>query len=527
MLTLGDKDAAEQLRSALAVGCHQATHVVADAHTLGPADVAREIAAVVQDHEAAGRTHDLVLLGSDAADSGDFQVGIRLAYELGRPVVNGATTVTIEEPDGSTVAIGKGPEGQETYRVPLPAVITIREGGVEPRYPSVEGPDGGQEGPDRGAHARRRAARTAAGQAAAPATDPELRADPGRGPGGRARGRRPLRAAGGAVPMILVHIETDLDGTASEVSLEAITFARNLSAEGGGVPVDAVVFNDLSDDLHKELAAYGVRTVHRVGGDDVAAYSGAGWASAILTVREAARSVVVMAAGTDRGMELMAHVGARAGVAMAANVISFSGLAPFVVTRQVAGGAAREEMVLNQRPAVFTVAGHALEAAPATESGPADVVEHTPDDRRGRPGRARRVFRGARGGPVRGARRPPAWSSAPAAASVAPTSSTTSLELTSLLGATLGVSRVVTSAGWRPHHEQVGQTGSRISPELYIPCGISGAIQHWAGCASAKNILAINSDAEAPMVTKATYAVIGDLHEIVPAINEEINRRRG
>ena len=326
--------------------------------------------------------------------------------------------------------------------------------------------------------------------------------------------------------MILVHIETDLDGTASEVSLEALTFARNLSAEGGGVPVDAVAFNELSDDLHKELAAYGVRTVHRVGGDDVAAYSGAGWASAILTVREAARSVVVMAAGTDRGMELMAHVGARAGVAMAANVISFSGLAPFVVTRQVAGGAALEEMVLNQRPAVFTVAGHALEAAPATESGPADVVEHTPEidaadlvarvvsseepeeDLSGALSSARVVVGAGRG--VGGADK-----------------FEDVLELTSLLGATLGVSRVVTSAGWRPHHEQVGQTGSRISPELYIPCGISGAIQHWAGCASAKNILAINSDAEAPMVTKATYAVIGDLHEIVPAINEEIRRRRG
>ena len=101
------------------------------------------------------------------------------------------------------------------------------------------------------------------------------------------------------------------------------------------------------------------------------------------------------------------------------------------------------------------------------------------------------------------------------------------LELTDLLGGSLGVSRVVTSAGWRPHHEQVGQTGSRISPELYIPCGISGAIQHWAGCSSAKNILAINTDADAPMVTRATYAVIGDLHEVVPAINAEIRRRRG
>ena len=100
------------------------------------------------------------------------------------------------------------------------------------------------------------------------------------------------------------------------------------------------------------------------------------------------------------------------------------------------------------------------------------------------------------------------------------------LELTGLLGAALGVSRVVTSAGWRPHHEQVGQTGSRISPDLYVPCGISGAIQHWAGCSSAKAILAVNTDPDAPMVTKATHAVIGDLHEVLPAINEEIRRRR-
>ena len=100
------------------------------------------------------------------------------------------------------------------------------------------------------------------------------------------------------------------------------------------------------------------------------------------------------------------------------------------------------------------------------------------------------------------------------------------LQLADLLGGALGVSRVVTSLGWRPHHEQVGQTGSRISPDLYIPCGISGAIQHWAGCQSAKTILAINTDADAPMVTLAHYAVIGDLHEVVPAINEELQRRQ-
>jgi electron transfer flavoprotein alpha subunit len=324
--------------------------------------------------------------------------------------------------------------------------------------------------------------------------------------------------------VILTLVETDLEGTPTEVSLEAITFARDLSAAGNGVPVDAVVIGDVSDDLRAELSAYGVRTVHRVTGDDVAAYSGAGWASAIQTVLQAAGSIVVMAAGTDRGNELMAHVAARSGASMAANVLSFSGLSPFVVTRQVVGGAAMEEMNLHQRPAVFTVAGHAVEAKPADVSGAGEVVEHRPSiapadlvarvvsttqpeaDESGALTSAKVVVGAGRG--VGGADR-----------------FDDVLELTELLGGTLGVSRVVTSAGWRPHHEQVGQTGSRISPDLYVPCGISGAIQHWAGCSSAKTILAINSDEEAPMVTRATYAVIGDLHEIVPAISAEIRRR--
>ena len=137
VMTLGDADAVEQLRSALAVGCAAATHVVADVQAFGPADVAREIAAVVRDHETAGSPHELVLLGNDAADSGDFQVGIRLAHELGWPVVNGVSTVSVA--DGVLTASGSGPDGHETYRLPLPAVATILEGGVEPRYPTVPG----------------------------------------------------------------------------------------------------------------------------------------------------------------------------------------------------------------------------------------------------------------------------------------------------------------------------------------------------------------------------------------------------
>jgi len=139
VLTLGSQDAVEQLRTALGLGCTAAVLVEADATRYGPADVAREIAAVVRAHESAGRRYDLVLLGNDAADTGDFQAGIRLAYELGRPVVNGVKTAEVDSGDRVVTARGDGPDGVETFRVPLPAVLTVLEGGVEPRYPTITG----------------------------------------------------------------------------------------------------------------------------------------------------------------------------------------------------------------------------------------------------------------------------------------------------------------------------------------------------------------------------------------------------
>ena len=85
----------------------------------------------------------------------------------------------------------------------------------------------------------------------------------------------------------------------------------------------------------------------------------------------------------------------------------------------------------------------------------------------------------------------------------------------------------MTSAGWRPHAQQIGQTGERIAPDLYVACGISGASQHMVGCRGVKKLLAINSDPDAPILAKADYAVIGDLHQVVPAITAELARRRG
>ena len=99
-------------------------------------------------------------------------------------------------------------------------------------------------------------------------------------------------------------------------------------------------------------------------------------------------------------------------------------------------------------------------------------------------------------------------------------------ELAAELGGVVGCSRAVTNNGWRPHSDQVGQTGTRIAPQVYIASGISGAIQHWVGAMASKHILAINTDREANIVVRADWAVIGDLHKVIPAITEEVRRRR-
>jgi electron transfer flavoprotein alpha subunit len=315
---------------------------------------------------------------------------------------------------------------------------------------------------------------------------------------------------------VLVLVETDGDGVI-EVSAETLTFARRLGQE-----VHALVVGDDVVGLD-QLGTYGVTTVHQATGEAFSGYAAAAWAGAV--VAAAGDVDVVVAAGTPRGNEVLAHVACRLGVAMAANVVEIAAGSPLTVSRQVLGGSAMEELRLADSPALFSVAGHACEAAPADSPTTPTVVPlevSVPEaDLRARvvrtePGepdesgslKSARVVVGA----GRGAGSADGFKDL--------------LELADLLDGALGVSRVVTSLGWRPHHEQVGQTGSRVSPDLYLACGISGAIQHWAGMSSSKTIVAINNDEDAPMVTKAHYAVIGDLHEIVPAVNEELRRRR-
>jgi electron transfer flavoprotein alpha subunit len=100
-------------------------------------------------------------------------------------------------------------------------------------------------------------------------------------------------------------------------------------------------------------------------------------------------------------------------------------------------------------------------------------------------------------------------------------------ELASLMEGTVGCSRVVTASGWRPHAEQVGQTGTKVAPDLYIACGISGAMQHIAGMKNSKTIVVINTDPEAPILNYADYAIIGDLHQVLPALTSAVREAKG
>lgn len=137
VLTVGPAESVEQLRNALAVGCSAAILVEAEADRYGPADVAAAIADVVHAREAAGEPFDVVLLGNDAADTGDFQVPIRLAHALDRPVVTGVAQCSVE--GGTVVARAEAADGTEVFEIPLPAVVAVMEGGVTPRYPSITG----------------------------------------------------------------------------------------------------------------------------------------------------------------------------------------------------------------------------------------------------------------------------------------------------------------------------------------------------------------------------------------------------
>jgi electron transfer flavoprotein alpha subunit len=321
---------------------------------------------------------------------------------------------------------------------------------------------------------------------------------------------------------VLCLLECDEHGVLDS-SLRALSFAR-LLGESANAPLVAAVVGAVSIPTCASLCDYAVVEVFEVHIDGLDVYAPLASARAIRDLSEAVGARAVVAAGTDRGNEVMAHVGAMTRAPMMANCLSATplGATTFGLRRQRWAGSLIEDIVLEAVPALLTVAFDGVTAEPASTAVSTKVhpfdVSPSPDDLRvkvsewiGRGGGvaladARVVVGGGRGvgseegfGPID--------------------------ELAGLLGAAVGVSRAVTSAGWRPHAQQVGQTGTRISPDLYLACGISGATQHLAGCRSAKHVVTINTDPDAPFLSRADYAVVGDVSEIIPALVDAIKAR--
>lgn len=322
--------------------------------------------------------------------------------------------------------------------------------------------------------------------------------------------------------MLLTLIETD-DGALTAASAGAVARAHALAGELD-VPVAAVTFATAGD-LTADLAKHGVTTAYVLDHELLGEYSPERWGEALAALIRQVEPAGVLAAASHRGNEVMAQAAARTGLPLATNCVTVVPGEPWTLTRQRVGGVLLEDAELHASVALVTLALGATDTVPPDPAdGEVELVTFRPvldegmvhtelvDRTAGESGAtlatARVVVSGGRGvGSAEGF--------------------ATLEQLAELVGGAVGCSRVATNNGWRPHTNQVGLTGTKIAPDLYIACGISGATQHWVGCMDAKTILAINTDDQAPMVTRARYAVIGDVHEVLPAVIEEITRRTG
>lgn len=325
---------------------------------------------------------------------------------------------------------------------------------------------------------------------------------------------------------VLVFVE-HAGGEPERLSLEALTFGRGLAAQLDA-KLDAVLLGSGTEGVAGMLGSAGVGLAHVAVDPRLDDFAPAAWGAAIRAVVAIRSPAAVVVAGSERGNEVLAHVAARAGLPMAANVIEMTPGDSWRLVRQRWAGSLLEDAALDAPIRLLSVAPHAVAVDPAAtqsaaaapaptitrfepELEPADLVARVVGREAKSGGEislsdAKVVVGGGRGvGSAAGFERLE--------------------ELAKQLGGAVGGSRVVTSLGWRPHADQIGQTGLRIAPDLYIACGISGAIQHIVGCKAAKRILAINTDPESPIMAVADYAVIGDLSTIVPAISAEIARR--
>lgn len=325
---------------------------------------------------------------------------------------------------------------------------------------------------------------------------------------------------------VLVFIERR-EGEIKRTSLEAAAVAQRLAAKLGG-RLEAVALGPGAAASAADLGAAGVARLHAAEHDLLSLYTAEAYAAVVAEAARRSSATLVIVAGTAMGRDVAARSAARLRAAAASDLIEIDVAADGVLRgkRPVYSGKAVATVALRgPGPAVVTLRPNMFapgEAPPPveTEVVPLELpiaadavrvrtVEVVHADRRELDvAEASVVVAGGRG-------------------LKEPANFDVVRRLAEALGAAVGASRAVVDAGWIEHAHQVGQTGKVVSPNLYIACGISGAVQHLAGMSSSKVIVAINRDADAPIFKVADYGIVGDLFEVVPALTEAVTKLRG
>ena len=304
------------------------------------------------------------------------------------------------------------------------------------------------------------------------------------------------------------------EGALRKVSFEIATTARNLADELG-VEVSAVLLGAGIENLAPELATYGVDTVYVVDDAALETYTTDAYAAAVARlVGEHDPDILLMAASVQ-GKDLSSRLVGKLATGMATDCVEVKiADGKLVAKRPQYAGKCYAEVVVSGTPQMASLRPNVFPAAENPKAG--TVVKFDPTltaeelktkvlevqkDTSGKVDltEAEIIVSGGRG--MKG-----------------PDNYTIIEELADVLGATVGASRASVDAGWRPQSDQVGQTGKVVSPNLYIACGISGAIQHLAGMGSSKYIVAINKDPDAPIFAKADYGIVDDLFTVVPEV---------
>jgi len=313
------------------------------------------------------------------------------------------------------------------------------------------------------------------------------------------------------------------EGALRKVSSEVVTGARRL-ADGLAGRVDALVLAAGSVQGIDQLGGFGADTVLTLTNDAFGRYAPEACTRVIADRAKAGGYRAVVFAASATGRDLAPRVAARLGVALAQDVtdVAVEGGAVTVI-HPVYAGKALLKLKLTATPAIVSLRPNVFTPVQRPKAGSAETVAV--------PAPTGRVvvtaIKPATAGTLDVAEAPIVISGGRGLKE--PANFKVLEELAAAFGgrAAVGASRAVVDAGWRPHADQVGQTGKTVSPTLYIAVGISGAIQHLAGMRTSKVIVAINKDKDAPIFKVADYGVVGDLFEVVPRLTEEIRKLHG